>query len=927
MDKGAHFYKTDFQIHSPRDTAWFGDGITIWPEGKPVSYEERLLFARKFIAKCRELGIQAVGITDHHDICFIKYFQVAAQEGNNDTGIPNWDNILIRPEKQNPIIFPGIEVTLSVPCQCIILLDADADPTTQAELLEAIGIGNTYSDNHKDGPPIEPINLNLSQLDKKISTYASRRLKGRYIILPHVGDSGYKTILRDGFNHHFAQMPCVGGYIEQDWDEHQKKHLFIGTDVNYGNKSIGVFQTTDSRHENFADLGKRNTWVKFAQPTAEALRQACLAKESRISQSEPILPTKFISKIEVSNSSFMGKIDINFNPQYNAMIGGRGTGKSTILEYLRFGLHDQKLSEERRKFIDDTLLKLKPVLKIHWIIEGSNQTIVHNFETNSKYLQVEGGRPKEITEEYIRQNFPIQSYSQKQLSTVSNRTEELQRFIIQPIQGFVKEVDEKINNLRIECRNLYQEVIQRRQKERTKRDLIAQKESLESQKEAIQRSIPTIDQDTKNIIEEYPHRKNGLALVESCENKINDMLAAIDELHTDISAGLSLPEGVEEFTPEVTPIFNKADELLEKAMITIEQLKGEISEGKNSLGDLVANYKKGHTDFLQRYEDASQKTLAHKGKIQQLKEVMDSLSNTENTIKELEKEIKSLESAENKFTNKLNDWVSLHNQKANLLDEQCRRLSEKSGEEITAELKRGADIENAINKLDEALKGARIFQDRWESLRNTIVKDESPVEKWSQIIKELRDFAEMEADDIIDKEQFPPLNSWELTNTAKSVVIEKFSPDKWFEIAFTSLNDLPIFYYQKNRDAIPFEDASAGQQATALLKVLLQEERGPLLIDQPEDDLDKKVIEEIIRSIWQAKQKRQIIFASHDANLVVNGDAELVIHCDYESETNRNKGKIENTGSIDVKEIRDAITTIMEGGKKAFDLRRKKYGF
>ncbi len=70
-----------------------------------------------------------------------------------------------------------------------------------------------------------------------------------------------------------------------------------------------------------------------------------------------------------------------------------------------------------------------------------------------------------------------------------------------------------------------------------------------------------------------------------------------------------------------------------------------------------------------------------------------------------------------------------------------------------------------------------------------------------------------------------------------------------------------------------------------------------------------------------------MIFASHDANLVVNGDAELVIHCDYESETNRNKGKIENAGSIDVGEIRDAIMTKMEGGRRSFELRKEKYGF
>ncbi len=921
MDKGAHFYKTDLQIHTPRDNRWAGC--------KPVTQDERFAFARRFVAKCRELGIQAVGITDHYDICFIKYFQVAAQEEDNASGIPSWNAIVVQPKKQNPIIFPGIEINIQRLCQAIILLDADTDPASHAMLLEAINVGNTYSDTEPTGPNVNALDFeNFAAIEKTISEYSSGALRGKFIILPHIGkDGSHYSLLRQGFHNEYASMPCVGGYIEHDLNEHNKLHILEGIAREYGYKALGIFQTSDSRREDFADLGKRNTWVKFAQPTAEALKQACLAKESRISQNEPILPTKFISKIEVSNSSFMGTINVEFNPQYNALIGGRGTGKSTILEYLRYGLHDQELSEERRKFVNDTLLNLKPILKIYWIIEGSNQTIVHDFVANIKYLQVEGGPYKEITEDYIRQNFPIQSYSQKQLSTVSNRTEELQRFIIQPIQEAVKAFDENIDKLRTECRNLYQEVIQRRQKERTKRDLIAQKESLEAQKEAIQKSIPTIDQDTKNIIEEYPQRKRDLALIISYENKVNAILADIGKLHTDISVGLSLPEGVEKLPPEVSLILNRADELLKKAGRAIEELQHGISGDKKSLEELVTSYKKGYNDFLQRYENASQKTLAHKGKIQQLKDVMDSLSTVGNRIVELEGEIKTLDNAETKFSAKLNEWVSLHSQKANLLEDQCRKLNEKSGAEIKAELKRGADIEDALGKLNEALKGARIFQDRWDSLKSMIVEADSPVEKWSQLIKELRLFAEMEAGDVLDKGNIPLLTLWELGDTAKRVIIEKLSPDKWFEIAFTSLNDIPIFYYQKNRDAIPFEDASAGQQATALLKVLLQEEKGTLLIDQPEDDLDKKVIEEIIQSIWQAKQKRQIIFASHDANLVVNGDAELVIHCDYESETNRNKGKIENTGSIDVKEIRDAITTIMEGGQKAFNLRRKKYGF
>ena len=232
MDKGAHFYRTDFQIHTPRDSGWTGC--------KPITAEERLAFARTFVAKCRELGIQVVGITDHHDICFIKYFQVAAQEQEGISGGVDWHNIIVEPERQNPIIFPGVEVTLQLPCQCIILLDAVSDPTIQAELLQAIRVGNTHSDGERNGPQVNPISLTLPQLDKQIRDYASGRLIGKYIILPHVGDGGHKTLIRTGFNCHYAQMPCVGGYIEKNWDDHTKKHLLDGRDPNYGNKTIGI---------------------------------------------------------------------------------------------------------------------------------------------------------------------------------------------------------------------------------------------------------------------------------------------------------------------------------------------------------------------------------------------------------------------------------------------------------------------------------------------------------------------------------------------------------------------------------------------------------------------------------------------------------------------------------------------------------------
>jgi type III restriction enzyme len=79
--------------------------------------------------------------------------------------------------------------------------------------------------------------------------------------------------------------------------------------------------------------------------------------------------------------------------------------------------------------------------------------------------------------------------------------------------------------------------------------------------------------------------------------------------------------------------------------------------------------------------------------------------------------------------------------------------------------------------------------------------------------------------------------------------------------------------------------------------------------------------------MWSAKNRRQVIFASHNANLVVNGDAELIICCDYIKAGDQTGGQIKVVGAIDNPAIKDEITSVTEGGKEAFNLRKEKYGF
>ncbi len=270
-------------------------------------------------------------------------------------------------------------------------------------------------------------------------------------------------------------------------------------------------------------------------------------------------------------------------------------------------------------------------------------------------------------------------------------------------------------------------------------------------------------------------------------------------------------------------------------------------------------------------------------------------------VTDLGRDLDEQTDSEAEFAGLLDSWVELHRRRGDALEGQCKRLAAMSEGEIKAELVRGADIEDALAKLKEVIKGAYISQGSWEELEKSIVESGAAVEKWRTLMVGLRAMAETNADDLPPDTVPPDLPSWNLTDRQRRAVVEKLQPDTWLDIFLTSLKDMPRFFYKTKERDIPFERASAGQQATALLKALLNDTGGPLIIDQPEEDLDNAVIEAVVSLIWEAKQKRQIIFSSHNANLVVNGDAELVVHCDYASEGDHSNGVIKHQGAIDVR--------------------------
>jgi DNA repair exonuclease SbcCD ATPase subunit len=153
---------------------------------------------------------------------------------------------------------------------------------------------------------------------------------------------------------------------------------------------------------------------------------------------------------------------------------------------------------------------------------------------------------------------------------------------------------------------------------------------------------------------------------------------------------------------------------------------------------------------------------------------------------------------------------------------------------------------------------------------------------------------------------------------------------KWDEIFMLQtmrLDDRPRLEVQErgSPERKPFDHLSAGEQRSVLLSVLLCAERDePLIIDQPEDHLDAQYIASgVVRHLEAAKERRQVIIATHSPNLTVLGDAELVIPMHLED----GRGRPFDVGAVDRPETRHRVCALLEGGVEAYRKRGERYGF
>lgn len=241
-----------------------------------------------------------------------------------------------------------------------------------------------------------------------------------------------------------------------------------------------------------------------------------------------------------------------------------------------------------------------------------------------------------------------------------------------------------------------------------------------------------------------------------------------------------------------------------------------------------------------------------------------------------------------------------------------------------------AKIRVAISEIIEG-RNVKDSEQKASELAKDIINAENPVNRWQELMAELdtlvgsQESATLPPAPILSNAGFTTANTGSLR---KGLLQETLEKNRFFNI-----HDQIEFEFKRGtktdgtENYIPFISASPGQQATCLLETLLAQDGAPLLIDQPEEDLDNEQIQSVSERIMTTKSLRQLIFVSHNANIVVNGDSELVACFKYQNQNDNTSGLISPVGSIDHELVRETITDVMEGGKRAFELRREKYGF
>ena len=650
----------------------------------------------------------------------------------------------------------------------------------------------------------------------------------------------------------------------------------------------------------FEPAQKRYCWIK-ADPTFNGLKQLLYEPEQRvrISQTKPETKADYqvIERVEITDTDFSPE-PIFFSDKLTCIIGGKSTGKSLLLNNIARTI-DLKQVEEKLQSTGSKGRLLRE-MAVYWadgsVVSTSKPDTKHKIVyIPQTYLNRLSDENEELTE-IDRIIHDILMINPKMRTAYQQMETELSEYKLQ-LDGrvFVLLLEYKdLNKLESEITNIG-----------TVEGITKEIEKLKKQKEELSSGSTLTEEELKQFDE--------------AQSELTRIEAVISNTNTDIEF-FSSTESVVQLIPVPRSLSDEARELFTAA--------------SNSV---LAN---AHSEWLKKKEEILRYFNNKNEKIEERKRKNLSV------VSQIEPKI-----ADNSAIKELTNAIGREEQKLFLINkknEQLQRLKleyNKMVSEVSDALTRFisihqkyADIINEAQNLStDGLVFSSLVQFRGEAFLTKLadIYDRRQLKSHKEIINfdekiSIEDITNSLTESLI---RFAVEGEVKLTKgrSAESALRELLCD--WFNTA-----------YQVQMDNDGIEEMSPGKKALVLLKMLinLAESECPILIDQPEDDLDNRsIFDELIPFISKKKLSRQIIIVTHNANVVLGGDAEEVIVANQQGMNARNKsfrfeyrsGSIENDQAIPGEEsfvlgscgIQDHICDVLEGGKTAFDLRMHKY--
>jgi len=918
---GSRWWKFDFHTHTPAsiDTPWSREGLL--PEA----------WLLKFMAA----GIDCVAVTDHNSGEWIDPLKTAYNEMKRqaDDGSP-------AEGFRELTIFPGVELSVNGGFHLLAIFDPDVATSDINTLLGRVNYDGTKGDSDgvtREGGA-EVVRAILDAGGIPIPAHADQD-KGLLRVNPGTRECAFDA-------NTVRQVLDVEDLLAVEWLDNEKPApSCVGRQAD---RLARVLGSDCHSFQGDAIPGSRYTWIKMANPTIEGLRLALLdgngisVRRSDESDFKPFdTPTHFITGIEIENARFMGNgrsEKLVFTPYYNALIGGRGTGKSTIVHALRLACRRdgdlQRLGEDSdpsrqfdhfRKVVSgrdgEGALRGNTEIRLEMMRDGVAHKL--RWRQNGQGVAVEekgsNGQWVSSSSQMINaERFPIRLFSQGQIAAMAGDSRQALLDVIDEAANIgekhraFEEAKRTWFAQQARLRELDGRLKERPELERKLAD-IAHKleaftqshhaETLKSHQRAL-RQRREIDE-TLRQLQAMPGRIESLMqelLLDDWPEGIFDPSqdADIDILKWRSSAEQSLAEtrkalgGVAQGLTDKAHALNQDERLLQwrqradQAQAAYEELQARLAE-------------QGVTD-PQAFGQLVQQRQQLEGQIKALHQLQ---KDQERLQSESEAQFQRVIEARKAITEARKGFVTTTLE----TNEFVRMEVVPFGFDALA-------IEKSLRELLD------VQDDRFE---NDILLFENS-EPASGLAFELS--AAEYRDTALERVKTRLMdNDAGLGGHFRNYLQRKLEKPEFADHVrcWFPEDDLRIEYSRSGngRDWTAITQGSQGQRSAALLAFLLAFGNEPMILDQPEDDLDNHLIYElIVRQIRENKLRRQLIIVTHNPNVVVNGDAEMVHAFDFRS----GQCRVIERGALQEKAMREEVCRIMEGGHEAFARRWARLG-